>query len=465
MTQFQYQPLDASRNEIRLLFPVGQDEADPLPVDVWEYFFPTPDLTMEFELRAVSLDDKPDYTALSYVWGDATAEASRKIIVNNFAFPITKNLEIALQHLRYHDIQPAIWIDVICINQNNYDEKDDQVPRMSRIYSNARDVLIWLGPGTKDNRHIVMILCEWLRLGAKYASNLTEHYELFSDVHSEGPCELLKAFVTAIEKVRCDTHEVLPDLDNIAHWWQHSVLASGWWFRTWTIQEFVLAKQCQFLIGRCRINQDLLLAIFALFDCIQIVFSPNISRDGRSLDLEGTVGYPNGITREVRFGTLAHDLKYSWKRLKSPKFFDILMVVYCSPIYQISCSNARDRVFALRSLAEEDYKSLGIQTHYRKEPWEVYMDVAYRTIASGELDILSLCHVQNHSRLTDFSQYFALHCDQTNLPSWAVDWSRKLTKPHLWFNSCRNSLFSASRKTIARVSFRKHNMSGEQQSS
>ncbi|KAH7091665.1 heterokaryon incompatibility protein-domain-containing protein [Paraphoma chrysanthemicola] len=467
MSQFQYQPLDPSKNEFRLLYPVGQAQhAWPIIAHRWHNVVVGPDLTMEFELRAVSLDNKPNYTALSYVWGDASAVASKKIVVNNFAFPITKNLEIALQHLQYHDIQPAVWIDAICIDQSNYDEKDDQVPRMSRIYSNARNVLIWLGPGTKDNRYIHMILYEWVLLSGNSTSTFADHYQLSSDVHSDGPCEPLKAFVTAIETVRDFTHEVLPDLDTIAHWWQHSVLASGWWSRTWTIQEFVLAKECQFLIGPYWIGQDELSLISILFDCIRLVSSSTLSGEvGRSLDVEGNVRLSNGTTLRAGRGTVAHDVKYNLAQWKSPKFFDILMMVYCSPKHQISCSNARDRVFALRSLAEDDYKSLGIQTHYRKEPWEVYMDVAHRTIASGQLDILSLCHEQNYLRLANYSQFKDPHRTQNILPSWAVDWSQELTEPHVWFNNSRNSLFSASGETIASVSFRKHKMLEEQQSS
>ncbi|KAF2029865.1 heterokaryon incompatibility, partial [Setomelanomma holmii] len=83
------------------------------------------------------------YTALSYVWGDP--EASKNVTINESTLSITKNLEVALRHLQCADIHPAICIDPVCINQNDCDEKNDQIPRMSRIYSNARNVLAWLG--------------------------------------------------------------------------------------------------------------------------------------------------------------------------------------------------------------------------------------------------------------------------------------------------------------------------------
>ena len=46
---------------------------------------------LEFELKVVSIDDAPEYTALSYVW--VTLEATKPIIVDGQDFLITENLD------------------------------------------------------------------------------------------------------------------------------------------------------------------------------------------------------------------------------------------------------------------------------------------------------------------------------------------------------------------------------------
>ncbi|KAF2003936.1 heterokaryon incompatibility, partial [Amniculicola lignicola CBS 123094] len=90
-------------------------------------------------------NDKPSYAALSYVWGKKTDE-ERSILIDNTKAIIRPSLYEALQHLQYEDIKPAIWIDAICINQMDVEEKNDQVPRMRAIYSGVRQAIIWLGP-------------------------------------------------------------------------------------------------------------------------------------------------------------------------------------------------------------------------------------------------------------------------------------------------------------------------------
>ena len=187
MSRYQYRPLNAQNNEIRLLYPVYKTVSGvsaryrgnlgKICADI----FVAPDLTLEFELRAVSQDDEPIYTALSYVWGKP--KTLKTITVNGCVFPITQNLEVALRHLQYDDIQPAIWIDAICINQTDWDEKNDQVPRMTRIYSNARNVLIWLGPGTQyDAQYIIILYVACVRYSTQYVKPyvLSEHEGTFN---------------------------------------------------------------------------------------------------------------------------------------------------------------------------------------------------------------------------------------------------------------------------------------------
>lgn len=84
------------------------------------------------------------YTALSYVWG--SSEKTRCVRVDGFCLPITENLFIALFHLRHKQQPVFLWIDSVCIDQNNTEEKSTQVANMASVYSHAKRVLVWLGP-------------------------------------------------------------------------------------------------------------------------------------------------------------------------------------------------------------------------------------------------------------------------------------------------------------------------------
>jgi len=115
------------------------------------------DTEIECDLEQVELDARPDFYALSYVWGDPSK--TRSILVNGQRFGVGENLHDALCHLRRYyvqpDFSPFIWIDAICINQGNIHERSQQVTRMTDIYTLSRQVIIWLGVSDEgSNRSI-----------------------------------------------------------------------------------------------------------------------------------------------------------------------------------------------------------------------------------------------------------------------------------------------------------------------
>ncbi|KAE8446189.1 hypothetical protein EG329_012414 [Mollisiaceae sp. DMI_Dod_QoI] len=122
-----YSPLNLALREIRLLSLLPGDFAD----------------VIHCQLSVVSLDEDPAYEALSYVWGDARQKLP--IILNGENFIITKNLESALRYLRDEHFPRHLWVDAICINQNDIMERAQQVGLMDAIYSKTKEVLIWLG--------------------------------------------------------------------------------------------------------------------------------------------------------------------------------------------------------------------------------------------------------------------------------------------------------------------------------
>lgn len=81
---------------------------------------------------ALSRSESDQYEALSYVWGDSLKR--RPITVSNQQFQATENLELALRHLRQRDRPRVLWIDSLCINQNDVAESNAKVQQLDRIY-------------------------------------------------------------------------------------------------------------------------------------------------------------------------------------------------------------------------------------------------------------------------------------------------------------------------------------------
>lgn len=99
------------------------------------------------ELHHRTLGEDPDYEALSYAWGDPNPQIA--IVINGSnVLSVTKNCYEALFHLRQRFHRRLLWIDAICIDQNDNDdsirERNHQVRFMSEIYAQAKTVLVWL---------------------------------------------------------------------------------------------------------------------------------------------------------------------------------------------------------------------------------------------------------------------------------------------------------------------------------
>ncbi|KAF2094560.1 hypothetical protein NA57DRAFT_60588 [Rhizodiscina lignyota] len=125
---FQYEPLDASKREIRLLKLAAGVREDPIIV----------------KLVTVSLDDDPVFDALSYLWGEQEPVSSIYIGRRLREFRVARNLRNALLDLRDKSELRTLWVDAVCINQSNNEERGHQVRSMRQVYSSARAVRAWI---------------------------------------------------------------------------------------------------------------------------------------------------------------------------------------------------------------------------------------------------------------------------------------------------------------------------------
>ncbi|KAF7197204.1 Heterokaryon incompatibility protein 6, OR allele [Pseudocercospora fuligena] len=108
-----------------------------------------------------------DYEALSYNWGPKSPEKSIRLLAENteyYTMSIGPNLDAALRHLRSTDRATYLWVDALCINQQDQEEKGVQIPLMRDIYNNARCVRVWLGVEGDDSSRAMDFILECLDL-------------------------------------------------------------------------------------------------------------------------------------------------------------------------------------------------------------------------------------------------------------------------------------------------------------
>ncbi|KAF7955086.1 uncharacterized protein EAE97_000345 [Botrytis byssoidea] len=93
-----------------------------------------------------SLDNNSDYVGLTYAWGTYDEEMPvQKVYRNGFSLHLMPNLHSALVHLREKTEPRMLWIYAICVDMQNFEERNFQVRLMARIYSQAEEVIMWLG--------------------------------------------------------------------------------------------------------------------------------------------------------------------------------------------------------------------------------------------------------------------------------------------------------------------------------
>jgi hypothetical protein len=132
MAPYQYVPLSKGPESIRLLRLLPSEiEVAELQVELLEY-----------SLQG-SRPSGHSYEALSYVWGGL--DTTQLIRVGDEHLDVTPNLYAALLRLRDSTFPRILWIDAVCINQKDHEEKERQIQSMAKIYSNAKRTIVWLG--------------------------------------------------------------------------------------------------------------------------------------------------------------------------------------------------------------------------------------------------------------------------------------------------------------------------------
>lgn len=235
-----YEQLEPEQRQIRILRVLPGDHGDPI----------------RCTLRAAYLGDDPDYEALSYTWGDLNGSRS-SISVDGQVVPVTLNLKAALRRLRQPANHRDLWIDALCINQADEQEKSHQVRLMGLIFSKASQAIMWLGDyaeseetdGDERNASEDSTAAGLTRDQVDKAFGLIEFTASGRHCHNGDD----GAGVTSEERIM-SVLEVNDRADALK-----GLMRVAWWHRMWTVQEFILPRHAVLMYGTQSLSRKTLI--------------------------------------------------------------------------------------------------------------------------------------------------------------------------------------------------------------
>jgi hypothetical protein len=125
----------------------------------------------EVGLGLVSQNRVVEYEALSYTWGSTVF--IDPVICNGQPFGITSHLDEALRQLRLEGRKRYLWVDALCINQSDLEEKARQIRNPKVVFAKATRVVVWLGVGTTHAKDAIQWLDDLLESERKGKPTLT----------------------------------------------------------------------------------------------------------------------------------------------------------------------------------------------------------------------------------------------------------------------------------------------------
>jgi len=353
---YSYDPLPENSIRVAELHPGQIDDDIDITLHPW-HFDPT-------ALLAPALTR---YEALSYTWG--TKDNPGKVQVQGVLdgmLEVTRNLDVALRHLRYSDQSRIMWIDAICIDQSNVVERGQQVAIMGDIYMLSVRVVVWLGPEENDSDNA---MCLMDAIGAEVDVDFDK-------------CEM-KPTLTSTEPSLADEHDTIQlgeeDLCSLYH-----LFCRPWFERLWVRQEISLADESALVAcGSRSVLWQVFRRAWACFFLkpkLHFKFSDQLTERMNSLA---------GLLFQDVGRYLPH-LRESFGNAK--------------------CSDPRDRIYALLSL-DEIMEDLAIVPDYSITAEQLYEDVTRKLLDRfWDLEVLTECEMPYG--VGNFGG-----------PSWVPDWS------------------------------------------
>jgi hypothetical protein len=307
--QYEYEPLTSS-HEIRLIILKRNKTFSPL----------------KCRMVHVELTSDLPYLALSYAWG--VSSPLKTLLVEGQELHIRSNLWSALWHLR-EDMRTSskclesrsypkyMWIDAVCINQRDVDERSQQVQLMNQIFSCATEVIAWIGNEAEDSKlgmEALQGVCDW---------------------------HLWSVPLRAISKL----------------------LNRDYWTRTWIIQELGLANKITLQCGSQSADWESIESLQS-----KRFIDPRTEVELAKIDSSHAVRLFRQWSNQKRDGSPGPRRKYEGHGESLQGLLETFR--------DSKCTDARDKVFALLGLAN-DCQHGEISPDYTKSVLDIYVEVIY----------------------------------------------------------------------------------------
>jgi len=349
------------------------------------------------------LDENTEYEALSYVWGSGTKD--KVISVSGQRFAVTTQLHNALSRLRLARDSRVFWADAVCINQDDLAERGEQVALMRRIYRSATSVTVYLG----DPWEGYLLALDFFRAAAEKPDH---HYEPSLEPH-----------------LRVHGHDSASPLlkQNLIRF-----LSLPWWRRSWTVQEYALARRVTFQCGDTVLQADVVQNAYSNLRSHERTCcwdSPTVSQDAtfgvcllnafmRMDASELARDFAGGHQPPPPAPELMTKIKFSqtWDTTEQqaaytigdspPEFLEAL-----DNFRVRECSDCRDKIYGITGL----YFSDNVAEFFKQPDYRVKVEDLYTTLVhtmvreTGKLDILARARGYREPVLY--------------LPSFVPDWS------------------------------------------
>ena len=327
---YDYRTIQSTRQEIRLLC-IDPDcrRTDHAP--------------LRCELKSVSLQDTPivHFHAVSYCWG--TSKKRARVVIDGQDVTIPQVAAVAIRNLGKVSFHP-LWIDAVCIDQNNLQEKSRQVGMMKDVFSKAASVLIWLGPAQRSTANAIASIERIHKQCLEATDGLEDLQAHFYGTDGSPGFKYSNAPLPA-----CDWSAL------------QEFYSAPWFGRLWVIQEIGLAKNSAVYVGSLSVDAEKVVL------AARWMVHRKYARYYKGLESPGIESASNMYRPAGR--PLYNQLRRT---------------------HRAGCREAQDRVYGLLGLLREEVAA-AIVTNYTRPLVDVYAQVIRLALhEAGDLSFLQL---------------------------------------------------------------------------
>lgn len=259
--KFQYSHFEDAAAQIRLLRICSFDNA-----------------TEKVELRMTShfIKDAPEFVAISYTWGSPSNLSS--VLLNDSRIEVRENCHNALLQCRQQNIKQHIWIDSICINQDDVDEKGTQVAMMASLYRHASQVLVSIQPSNHSEP----------RSGNVASRTLVELADVVKERLLAGELDPVNVERDNYDSLVDEGAIFLKERKLLMRDAIKGIAGAEYWTRLWILQELAMSERACLMYHGDLIDLEALYLLTRISDRLERETLDNGSEDDSDEDPDGS---------------------------------------------------------------------------------------------------------------------------------------------------------------------------------